>query len=252
MGIDRATIKSNAKVSMSGSYPNPMWISLLFLLVSAGLPSLVFYATGIGEIVSSHGPYYSYDWSYQISSSYSAWSPFIRLFVFVISALISVLSFGHTIYCLRVARNQDVSFRTIFSGFTRCIKVIGLYLFIMLFTWLWALLFVIPGIIASYRYRMAPYILIDNPDLSIRECVNISKQMMMGRKGELFLLDLSFIGWGLLCAIPLLGWILTLWVIPYEGVTIANYYEALKGLPDAASYYNNNPSQGPQTPPYEF
>jgi uncharacterized membrane protein len=68
---------------------------------------------------------------------------------------------------------------------------------VTIFTFLWTLLFIIPGIIAFYRYRLAFYILIDNPDIGPLEAINISKALMDGNKGKLFCLDLSFIGWGI-------------------------------------------------------
>jgi uncharacterized membrane protein len=67
----------------------------------------------------------------------------------------------------------------------------------------WSLLFVIPGIVASYRYAMVPYLMADHPEMSVAQAFDRSKAMMKGHKGELFLLHLSFIGWLLLSAITL-------------------------------------------------
>ena len=71
-----------------------------------------------------------------------------------------------------------------------------------LFTSLWTLLFVIPGIVKHYEYLMIPYILAENPGMDRKEAFQISKRMMDGQKMETFILDLSFIGWILLSAIP--------------------------------------------------
>lgn len=81
-------------------------------------------------------------------------------------------------------------------------KAVGLKLLTMLFTTLWSLLFVIPGIIASYRYAMAEYLLYRYPQLTPMQAISMSKQRMMGHKMNLFVLELSFIGWSLLCSIP--------------------------------------------------
>ena len=70
-----------------------------------------------------------------------------------------------------------------------------------LFQGLWSLLFVIPGIIKSYEYRMIPYILSENPNISRKRAFEISKQMMKGNKWDTFVLDLSFIGWQILSGI---------------------------------------------------
>lgn len=79
-----------------------------------------------------------------------------------------------------------------------------------IFIFLWSLLLIIPGIIAAYRYRMALYLLLDNPNMSVYQCIRESKRMMVGHKAELFVLDLSFLGWYILSAVPFVS----IWVTP--------------------------------------
>ena len=98
--------------------------------------------------------------------------------------------------------------------------------FVGLFTSLWSLLFVIPGIIKGISYSMAPYILAENEGKSALECINESKAMTNGHKMELFMLSLSFIGWALLCGITF--GIAAIWVIPYMQATMTNAYNYLK------------------------
>lgn len=74
---------------------------------------------------------------------------------------------------------------------------------------------------------MALYIMLDNPQLSALDCIRASKQMMDGRKGELFVLDLSFLGWYLLALFPFV----TIWVTPYTSITEVNFYLALRDMP---------------------
>ena len=81
-------------------------------------------------------------------------------------------------------------------------KAILLKLLTMLFVSLWSMLFVIPGIIATYRYAMAEYLLYKYPQLTPMQAIAMSKQRMMGHKMNLFVLELSFIGWSLLCSLP--------------------------------------------------
>lgn len=91
-----------------------------------------------------------------------------------------------------------------------------------LFIWLWSLLFIVPGIIAAYRYRLAPYLMAENPNLGIREAVNMSKELMAGHKWRLFCLNLSFIGWGILSALTCgIG---DLWLNPYIYAANAAFY----------------------------
>ena len=91
----------------------------------------------------------------------------------------------------------------LFSRFDFFGKALLLNLYTALLTFLWSLLLVIPGIIATYRYSLAFYVLCDNPEMSVTECVNESKRLMDGHKGRLFCLHLSFIGWRLLSALTL-------------------------------------------------
>jgi uncharacterized membrane protein len=90
------------------------------------------------------------------------------------------------------------------------------------FTFLWSLLFVIPGIVASLSYAMVPFILSEDPNLTAMEAIVDSKAMMQGNKWRLFCLNLSFIGWYLLGVVTL--GISNIWVIPYHQATLAAFY----------------------------
>ena len=103
-----------------------------------------------------------------------------------------------------------------------------------LFTVLWTLLFIIPGIVKSYEYQMIPYLLADNPQMTKEQAFEESKRMMQGQKWKAFVLDLSFIGWNILSALTL-GILGIFYVQPYMDATHAALYEALRyGMP-----YNN-------------
>ena len=116
-----------------------------------------------------------------------------------------------------------------FSGFDDFWAAFKVTFLTGLYTFLWSLLFVIPGIIKAISYSMAMYILAENKGKSARECINESKAMTKGHKGELFVLGLSFIGWGLLCSITF--GIAAIWVTPYMSATFANAYQSLKAAP---------------------
>ncbi|MCR5452245.1 MAG: DUF975 family protein [Lachnospiraceae bacterium] len=106
-------------------------------------------------------------------------------------------------------------------------NVVKIMFFRDLYIFLWSLLFVIPGIVKSYEYRMVPYILSENPELDKEKAFAISKQLMDGEKWKAFLLDLSFIGWWILSAFT--GGILAIFYVqPYYEATSATLFEALK------------------------
>ena len=96
-----------------------------------------------------------------------------------------------------------------------------------LFIWLWSLLFIVPGIIKAYQYRLVPYIMSENPNMSFRDAQAESARLMHGNKWKSFVLDLSFIGWDIL---SLFTWgILEIFFVgPYKASTDAALYESIK------------------------
>lgn len=113
------------------------------------------------------------------------------------------------------------------KGFTEGFGKIFLLGFMTgIFTMLWSLLFIIPGIVKSYSYAMAPYIMQDDPSKSWKQCIDESREMMNGHKAQLFWLDLSFIGW-IIVGMLTFG-IGMLFVNPYMHQARANFYLAVK------------------------
>ena len=120
-----------------------------------------------------------------------------------------------------------------------------------IFVVLWSLLLVIPGIIASYSYAMAPYILYENPGMRPMAAIKASKELMRGNKWRLFCLQFSFIGWALLCALT--AGIGNLWLHPYQETAQASFYrqicwERSNGQPDPGDFHQQTQfgSQGQQ------
>ena len=102
-----------------------------------------------------------------------------------------------------------------------------------LFIWLWSLLFIVPGIIKAYQYRLVPYIMSENPNMNFRDAQAESARLMKGNKWKSFVLDLSFIGWDIL-TIFTWGFLEIFFVGPYKASTDAALYESIKYGIDAA------------------
>ncbi len=140
------------------------------------------------------------------------------------------LAYGTATCFLKQSRDgQPMDIVTMFDGFKNFFAdTLLIKLMTAIFTALWSLLFIIPGIIKAYSYSMVYYIKNDRPELGWNACIKESMNLMNGHKAELFVLDLSFIGWyfvGALC----LG-IGTLWVVPYHQATRAQFYESIRGV----------------------
>jgi len=135
--------------------------------------------------------------------SYVGTTGFLSTFLSILITLLTmVLASGFTLYCMAVRRGERAEFLTLFDGFSFAGKVIAVNLLMYLYITLWTMLFVIPGIIAAYRYRFALFNLYENPNISPFQALEMSKRQTTGYKIQLFLLDFSYIGWLLLAAIP--------------------------------------------------
>ncbi len=143
--------------------------------------------------------------------------------------IVPPLSVGMIMVYLDVTYGDNVDIATLFKGFNMMGKSIALFLLILLFTMLWSLLFVIPGIIKSYSYSMAFYILAENPEMTAREALNESKLIMNGHKMDFFVLQLSFILWALLTMVTF--GIASIYVMPYQQLTFTNFYHNIKRQP---------------------
>ncbi len=155
----------------------------------------------------------------------------------VIISLISLLTtlfimqpimVGMNRWYIRSREDRNISLSMCFSVFKRnsYLKTVAAMTYSMFFTFLWTCLFYIPGIIKSYAYRMIPYIVADNPRIGAKRALKLSCQMTKGHKFEIFILDVSFIGWYLLgllaCCIGVYA------VVPYQLATNAELYDVLK------------------------
>jgi uncharacterized membrane protein len=136
------------------------------------------------------------------------------------------IALGMAEFYLNLARGREATFGQIFEGFKRFGTALATYLLMLLFILLWALLLIVPGIMAALSYSMTWYVMVDDPNLGPFEAMNRSKAMMYGHRWKLTCLGFRFLGWFLLCVLTLgIG---LLWLMPYVGVTLAHFYEDLK------------------------
>lgn len=168
----------------------------------------------------------------------------------VMLVLGGAVSLGYAKFNLHLVDGQPPRFDDLFSEFHRIWPAFCLGFLMGLFTFLWSLLFIIPGILAAYSYAMAPYILAENPDMTAREAIAASKEMMRGNRWRLFCLGFSFIGWSMLCILTLgIG---SLWLRPYEEAAHAAFYRKVSGTRQSfaseSGEYRFDPSGDYQAP----
>lgn len=130
-------------------------------------------------------------------------SGFFNIFLSILTSLLAgVLGAGFILYCMAVRRGERAEYLTLFDGFSFAGKVILLDIVVSFFIVLWSMLFVIPGIVAAYRYSFALFNLYENPGIGVMEALDMSKRQTYGYKWQLFVLDLSYLGWILLAGFP--------------------------------------------------
>lgn len=139
---------------------------------------------------------------------------------------------GLALVQLSVLRGEQAEFGDMFKGFNNFGTTCGAGVLVGVFTFLWSLLFVIPGIVKAYSYSMTFYILADHPEMKATDAITASRMMMKGRKWDLFVLDLSFFWWIVLVSVSC--GIAAIYVEPYMEMSHASFYEAIKDAPAQA------------------
>ena len=179
--IDRPQLKQEVRTLLSGASINPKKLTVLYLMLVLVLNMVDTLAPNLIHI--------------------SAVTTFISILT---SLMANVLLVGFTLTCMTLCQRQQAVYSNLFDGFSFVGKIICLEIITYFFIYLWSLLFLIPGIVAAYRYRFALYNLCENPSISVFEALNQSKWQSRGYKQQLFLLDLSYLGWMLLASLPML------------------------------------------------
>ncbi len=142
---------------------------------------------------------------------------------------------GVTRIFLRIYNKESFELVQMFDGFKDFARTFSAYLLMAIYTFLWSLLLIVPGIIAGLSYSMTFFIMAENPNISASDAIRQSKQMMMGYKWELFRLGLSFIGWVLLSSLTFgIGF---LWLSSYYMTAFVIFYHKIKPLQEGSSAY---------------
>lgn len=138
-----------------------------------------------------------------------------------------VVAFAYAIFSYELIKTKKAKIGAFFGGiFKGFFKKWGASLLVGLYTFLWTLLLIIPGLVKSYSYAMTPYIMAEKPQMGINEAITKSREMMDGHKWQLFMLDLSFTGWMLLSILTLGLALVFVW--PYYSAARAAFYKEIK------------------------
>ena len=222
---DRIQIKEEAKQVVRGARVNAYLVTLIVLAVTGLLEALDSYVCSsrtVDQVAELYGQ--------QAAAMLPAFPEVPVLLMAVVAAVYwlaqGIFNAGWSIYHLGVRQGKEMPYGCLLDGFAFLGELILLNIVMGIYVYLWSLLFLIPGIIAQYRYRIAIYNLCENPEIGILEAINMSKAQTAGFKGTLFVLDLSFLGWAILCWLTL--GILSIWIAPYREQANVGYFQEIK------------------------
>ena len=166
-----------------------------------------------------------------------------------LAGLLGIVSFilggtvelGYAKFLLKQYDKKELQFSDLFSQFERFGTGFAQKFLRTLFTVLWSLLFIIPGIVKGLSYAMTPFILEEHPEMTASEAIKASQKLMDGHKMDLFILGLTFIGWQILACLTMgIGF---LFLNPYMNAAYAAFYRSVStGRQEARAY----------VPPVEF
>ena len=151
----------------------------------------------------------------------------IAILVQIISLIIAgPIAIGQCKLFINLSNNENPKFSDVWFGFGNILKALGVTLLIGIAVSIGTIFFIIPGIIISFMYSQVYYIMAEHPEMSVIESLKESSKIMKGHKMELFILELSFIGWIILTTITF--GIAGLYVLPYYSATLSNFYLTIK------------------------
>ena len=228
MSWTRAELKTRAKAAVKMYYWKMVLVALILSMMGGGASSVG--SRSASDNSAGSGARSMFE---GINMQVAMIAVIIVLVVVVIALALSVFVFNVLEVGCRGffsrSMTEDPELGLIADGFTQnywnCVKTQFLK---SLFIGLWSLLFVIPGVIKAYEYRMVPYLLAEHPEMSSGEIFARSKEMMQGNKWDTFVLDISFVGWVLLSGITF-GILYIFWVGPYIAATDAALYHRISG-----------------------
>lgn len=228
---DRKKIKSDGKTAFKANYWKSVGVSLILLVITGNIGSFRF------NLNSGEGGEQSLEWSAgyftdTITPAMVTAMTGIIAVAIIAALLLSIfllnpLKVGCYEFFKKNLHDPGTGLDMVTDGFSpykrNCMALFLTDLYISL----WTLLFIIPGIVKSYSYRLVPYILKDEPDLAPKEVIEKSKKMMEGHKWNAFVYDLSFIGWEILGAVTF-GIVNIFWTGPYKSSADAALYYAIR------------------------
>ena len=235
--MNASELRLKARQSLTGNY----WPAVL----------VAFVASIFGALLVNGGSF-SINIEERFSEVYGNLPAIVKWYLAIVRSIAGVLALvnlilggvvqlGYASYLLKQHDREICETKELFSKFDYFGPGFLQLLLRNIFTALWSILLVIPGIIKSLGYSMTPFLMVENPNLTAKEAIKLSQEKMMGHKWELFCMSLSFIGWSILATLT--GGIGYIFLNPYMNAAYAAFYRD-KISPKTAVYYEEAPVLG--------
>lgn len=254
--LDRSSIKIEAKGILRTARVSPLLVAAVVIAVQFILERVVtLVETGSLFYYNTYARYYydalisgDYDALMSLVAALPEETAMSTFFSMLVNLFLIVLMGGFYIYCMGIRQGTEMPLSSLLDGLGVAGKLIWCCIQITVRVVLWSMLFVIPGIIAMYRYRFAYYNLLTDDSLSASQAIALSSRQTAGMKMDLFVLDLSFIGWSILSSFTY--GLLNIWLMPYKTLADLAYFEEGQRRVGRAPY--GGTSGGQSNAPWEF
>ena len=249
--LDRQEIKLRSKEMLRTARVNPLLMTAIVLIIQYVLNKVVTFV--------QYGSFSTWAMDYRLLQAVAAGdlnayyalldslpqiTPIGTFLSILVSLAVLLLSAGYSIYCMGVRQGLEMPYSTLLDGLSLAGRLIWCDILMSIKIALWSMLFFFPGVVAAYRYRFAVYNLLTDSSLTASQAIRLSCEQTRGIKGQLFVLDLSFLGWSILA--DLTFGILNIWLMPYIALCNLAYFE------DAQQRLGRSPyggGQGGDVPP---
>ena len=205
--MDQGLLKEDAKTKLSGNWPKAAIVTFIIWLITDAFTQEAFIKIG------SSG-----------STTVNSTSGLFNIIGLIVAGPLAI---GAVYFYMKLESGEEPNISIVFDGFQDFKRGLVFHLVSSMFIILWALLLVVPGIIAAIRYSMGYYLMVENPDMEPMEALRQSSELMKGHKMEFFMFVISFLGWLILSALTLgIGFLL---LVPYYQMSKLNFYRKITG-----------------------
>lgn len=252
--LDRQEIKLQSKSILRTARVNPLLMTAILLIIQYVLNKIVTYV--------QYGSLTTWDMDYRLLQAMaagdlnayyalldslpqvSAVGSFLSILV---GLVVTVLTAGYYIYCMGIRQGLEMPYSSLLDGLSLAGRLIWCNILVGIKVALWSMLFFFPGLVAVYRYRFAVYNLLTDSSLTASQAIRLSCEQTRGIKGQLFVLDMSFLGWSILASLTM--GILNIWLTPYMALCDLAYFEDAQLRLGRSPYGGQSGDQGAAPPP---